>query len=378
MKKIIISLMTAILAMGITAFAENAVDISTKFSDKDNWNIEADKTTVSGDTLKTSQMFISYGGQKFESESVTFSLKTEGYSWEQNDEVGESSQDWVGVCIRQRNNTDQAWAGVGRGYLVVIKPNNIELQRWYGGSNTGLFETVKNDFIHDNEKHNFEVKALNNDDGTVRYIMAIDGKIVWDFLDDDTDNAITTAGYIGFYNAKDGGSVELGKFDGQLVDIGESTPAVKDNGTDEPKDETKTDEPKNDTKTGETPSADPNAIVSVEPTKLIVNGQYIKTDVNPYLNGEVIMLPIRALTDAVGGTVTWNDEKQAADAVIKKTNISVIIGSKEYTGGGGPRVSLGAVALVNDRTMIPSDIIETQFLTEVVWDAETQTAKVDF
>lgn len=369
MKKLFAAILSAaMLLTSISAFAADnggAVDISTKFSDKDNWIFDADKTTIESDKITTTQNIIAYGGEKFGDGSITFSLKMTGNEWKPNEDS--NSNEYVGICIRQKKNNDAVWEN-NRGYLLIFKPAVVELQRWYGGTNTGVFKTVENTFINDHEKHNVEIKTV-EDDGAVRYLVAVDGKIVWDFLDDDYDNAITSAGYIGFYDYLHSGTLEIGAFDGELMQEGEIS---KPEETPEP-----TKAPEATSEPTQTPGNNGNGTVSETPTKLKINGKYIVTDTNPYIEDDVIMVPIRAIAEAVGGSVGWNSEKQMATINMKRIDMEFRIGSKEYTGGGGPRIAAGKAVVKNDRTMISIDILETQFLADVSWDEETQTAIID-
>jgi len=44
----------------------------------------------------------------------------------------------------------------------------------------------------------------------------------------------------------------------------------------------------------------------VMPIKIIVNGQELKTDVEPVIISDRVMVSVRAIAEALGKTVTWD------------------------------------------------------------------------
>ena len=117
---------------------------------------------------------------------------------------------WGGFVLRSTLGDAPIWEG-GTGYLVVIKNDRIELQRW---SNAGqkILTVVPNDYVKDGIDCNITAGAVDCEAG-VNVFMFVDGVCVLNIFDDD-ENAIREGQYFTLYA---NGKAEFSAFDGEAI-----------------------------------------------------------------------------------------------------------------------------------------------------------------
>ena len=124
-----------------------------------------------------------------------------------------------------------------------------------------------------------------------------------------------------------------------------------------------------------------------------VNGYIVRfTDAEPFINADSrTMMPLRAVTEAMGAEVSWNDNTQSA--IIEKNGIKITIpiGSKSFTileGGKTRTVVMDTKAIIlNGRTYVPIryvaeaigayvDYSDTGFIVGI-WDDVLTAAQIE-
>lgn len=93
----------------------------------------------------------------------------------------------------------------------------------------------------------------------------------------------------------------------------------------------------------------------------------------PVIQNDRTLLPVRAVVEAMGGTVLWDKETQTAVLAKGETIILLKIGSgiaflneTSYTLDSVP-------VIVNDRTLLPIRFVAEGFGYNVEWNGDTQT-----
>ena len=114
--------------------------------------------------------------------------------------------------------------------------------------------------------------------------------------------------------------------------------------------------------------------------EMTVNG--IKQEIDPgmgtvpVISNERTLLPVRAIVEALGGTVEWDENTRTASLSYDSDNIELTIDSTTaYLNGTAYTLDTTPV-IINDRTMLPIRFIEESFGLEVGWDQPTQTVTV--
>ncbi|MDY3927967.1 MAG: right-handed parallel beta-helix repeat-containing protein [Clostridia bacterium] len=117
-------------------------------------------------------------------------------------------QSWIGFGLRAQNGAQLvAWGGNPQ-YCIIVKEDIIELQR-FGGQH--FLKEYPNEFIKAGETHSYELGAENLDDGSVKLHMLVDGKNVFEYIDND-GNQIVNSGYFSIYNTGAKMAVEVSEY----------------------------------------------------------------------------------------------------------------------------------------------------------------------
>ncbi len=108
--------------------------------------------------------------------------------------------------------------------------------------------------------------------------------------------------------------------------------------------------------------------------RVVYNEVELFFDVQPQIYKGRTMVPIRPVCTALGASVSWDDENQAAAVKQGEKEIVVTVGS-ETAYVDGAEVELDAPALEMDgRTMVPLRFLGESFGIKVQWDDEAKTA----
>ena len=94
------------------------------------------------------------------------------------------------------------------------------------------------------------------------------------------------------------------------------------------------------------------------------------------VNDARTLLPVRAVVEAVGGAVTWDENTNTATLTYGNDVISLTIDSATAYLNGEARTLDVAPTTINDRTMLPIRFIAESFGFDVEWDENTQTVTI--
>ena len=133
----------------------------------------------------------------------------------------------------------------------------------------------------------------------------------------------------------------------------------------------KADEP--DVSTEPAPTAKPSVPDEITVT---LNGRPIIFDVKPQLINDRTMVPIRAIFEAMGAKVEWDDESNTAIAVKGDKTVKMTIDLPQVNVNGQITEIDMAPVLLNDRTLAPMRFVAEAFGGIVNWYEDTQTASI--
>lgn len=121
-----------------------------------------------------------------------------------------------------------------------------------------------------------------------------------------------------------------------------------------------------------------NAVTVTQYVNAMVNGQPLQSDVKPFVNADGrTMLPVRAIAEALGATVQWDEATQTATLSLGGKTVKVSIGQNSILVDGKP-VSMDTIAAVKDgRTLLPVRAIGEALGAKVGWDEQTKTVSID-
>ena len=104
------------------------------------------------------------------------------------------------------------------------------------------------------------------------------------------------------------------------------------------------------------------------PISIVVNGNTIKTDVDPYISNGTTYVPLRSVEQIEGITIkSWNN---------KTKTLVVSDPSQQLTFHVNNRNEPGSLQIKNNRVMVPIRFIAENFNSDVAWNANTKTVQV--
>ncbi len=107
-----------------------------------------------------------------------------------------------------------------------------------------------------------------------------------------------------------------------------------------------------------------------------LNGSAIKFDVAPQIMNDRTMVPMRAIFEAMGATVDWDQDTRTITSVKGDTTISMAIDDPSMYVNGNAVTLDSAPVIVDDRTLVPVRAIAESFGSEVEWKADTKTVEI--
>lgn len=110
--------------------------------------------------------------------------------------------------------------------------------------------------------------------------------------------------------------------------------------------------------------------------KIYVDRVKISFDTDPVNESGRLMVPLRAVCEALGMEVSWNDEERKATAIKDKLNIEMTIGNKEIKVNDTVVNSDVAPNIYNSRTLVPLRALAEATGSYVGWDGNTNTVTV--
>lgn len=129
-------------------------------------------------------------------------------------------------------------------------------------------------------------------------------------------------------------------------------------------------------------NTDTDVIVSLQINNPVmeINGAETEIDLGrgtkPIVTNGRTLVPIRAIIEAFGGDVGWDESTQSVLLTLKDDTIKLVIGSKvAYLNNNAEPLDV-APAVINGRTMLPIRFVAEGFNLGVAWDGSTNTVSV--
>lgn len=110
--------------------------------------------------------------------------------------------------------------------------------------------------------------------------------------------------------------------------------------------------------------------------KVIVDGQSVTFTQPPIIENGSTLVPMRAIFEAMGATVTWDQATKTATGVKGSTTVILPIGSTSPTINGAAKTIAVPGKVVNGSTLAPLRFIGEAFGGTVTWDQATMTATI--
>ena len=110
-------------------------------------------------------------------------------------------------------------------------------------------------------------------------------------------------------------------------------------------------------------------VMQIGSKTMFVNGKAYEKDAAPVIMNDRTLVPIRFVTESLGGTVAWNAETKEVTLVIDGKEIKMTIGKvlEKYS---------VAPVILNDRTYMPVRFVADELGATTTWDAVSKMVTV--
>jgi subtilisin family serine protease len=120
------------------------------------------------------------------------------------------------------------------------------------------------------------------------------------------------------------------------------------------------------------------AVLTIGSADMEVNGLTHKLDAAPFIKDGRTLLPIRALIEALGGSVQWNPFMKTATVLLGSRTVVLTIGSKTALVGGKPVALDVAPMIVKGRTFLPLRAVAENVGLDLAWEPVSKTVSLTY
>lgn len=106
---------------------------------------------------------------------------------------------------------------------------------------------------------------------------------------------------------------------------------------------------------------------------VILDGNQIEFDVEPMLIGGRTMVPLRAIFEALGATVLWDEATRTVSAYNEAYYVKATIDKQDMYVNGQVRQMDIAPMIIEGRTLVPARFVAEAFNCQVDWDGAKKT-----
>ena len=110
-------------------------------------------------------------------------------------------------------------------------------------------------------------------------------------------------------------------------------------------------------------------ILQIGSTAVIVDDQAIINDVAPVIRNDRTLVPIRIITEALGGQVAWNEAAKEVTLTVNGKEIKMTIGKALEKYGVAP-------VIIGGRTFVPVRFVADELGAVTTWDDATKTVTI--
>ena len=128
---------------------------------------------------------------------------------------------------------------------------------------------------------------------------------------------------------------------------------------------------------GEQPAEEKTEIkLTIGNAEIITNGEAKALDVPAQIIDSRTMVPLRAIFEALGASVEWDDATKTVTSVKGDTTVKLTIGNAAITVNGADKALDVPAQIVDSRTLVPVRAIAESFGCDVAWDDATKTVTI--
>ena len=129
---------------------------------------------------------------------------------------------------------------------------------------------------------------------------------------------------------------------------------------------------------GEQPAVEEKTEIklTIGKAEITTNGTAKALDVPAQIIDSRTMVPLRAIFEALGASVEWDDATKTVTSVKGDTTVKLTIGNAAITVNGADKALDVPAQIVDSRTLVPVRAIAESFGCDVAWDDATKTVTI--
>lgn len=123
-------------------------------------------------------------------------------------------------------------------------------------------------------------------------------------------------------------------------------------------------------------SRNPEIIPPTPPVNLTVNGEKVAIDQRPVLRNAQVLVPIRFVMEEMGAAVQWHPGSRTVTARRGDYDMTLNVGEDTHTVNGKQASTMTNPFIVNGRTMVPLRFVTEGVGGTAFWDNRTRTVQI--
>ena len=116
---------------------------------------------------------------------------------------------------------------------------------------------------------------------------------------------------------------------------------------------------------------------AADPISVYVDEVQISFDVEPTIVEGTTLVPMRAIFEAIGAQVSWDEASRTAIGIKNNNEVKVTIGAAQGYKNGQAIQLLQPAQIHNGRTLVPLRFVSESLNCNVNWDAATRTITIE-
>ena len=116
--------------------------------------------------------------------------------------------------------------------------------------------------------------------------------------------------------------------------------------------------------------------VSAQSISVELDANKLEFDAPPVNIDGRVLVPVRAILEAMGATVSWNGDTKTVISKLNNTTVVMTIESNVMTVNGEKKTIDVPAKIIDDRTFVPARAVTEAFGAEVLWDSHNTTVKI--
>ena len=118
------------------------------------------------------------------------------------------------------------------------------------------------------------------------------------------------------------------------------------------------------------------SVFAADEIKIVIDGKNLSMDQSPIIVDGRTLVPLRAIFEAVGALVEWDDATKCATGIKDGNEIKIQIDNTVAKVNGNDVTLDVPACIVNSRTLVPVRFISESLGCKVEWEDATKTVKI--